>query len=729
MALSYRSTGRPDPAPSDSLPASVEAYLSSPVAEGGRNNSLFGAAAQLRDIGETEQGAFAILSGKASGDGLPESEIRATIASAFNRPAREAPRSASGATRPVASRRTGRNYTLHPPVETRREPARMISPISAATPMPVPPPIEDGAFEKLLLAAFREGEGVCLSRGRENPTQGEKPVPDTGVTLAREEWLEKARKRGGDIAKVESTKLGLFIRLNPLKPRCENALNEDVTAYRHVLVEFDEDAEGKTIPKDRQLGVMLASGLPITAILDSAGKSLHAWVRIDAASLEEYNRRAAVVYSIFPDIDGQNHNPNRLSRCPDGLRTVDGEVKRQRLLGTNYGAPSWEAWEKIAEAQSKGEGWSLKELAAYDVPNDENNVIGRRWLCRGGSLVIVSNSGVGKSSLTSQLAIGWALARPDMTFGIQPIKPLKQLILQAENDKGDIAEGVQGILSGFGIRDAEMNQADANLFFRRITTLTGEDFLHALEGFVQLYRPDVCWIDPFLSFVGDDVSKQEVISRFCSEGLSRISLSTGVIFAMIHHTGKPVKASDKRGMTASDLAYAGLGSSALTNWAREVMVLQRLEVPEDQPPTFTLTATKRRDRAGMKSLMHDGESGSGQPTAEICIRHCRGRIAWEQCAKPKEDREERQREERPARAGATYQRGSSGRSSGRPSSFSQEDSLSIAAVVSEHGTTRLPTQAIKALAVKLRKPFSTIRDHLYRLADEQARARSELSGE
>lgn len=730
MGLKYRS-GQKKPKQGfdneEELPPSVEAYLSGAVAEGGRNRALFEAAGQFRDIGESEQAALSLLGVKAAKDGLPNHEIEATISSVYRHPKREAPRGKGKSNYPQQARRGGgRKYTLKRGGTMRDNQQEQAQPQAAsvedAAPMPVPDPIESKGFEQFILAAFEEGEGVCISRGREQ--ENGDIVPDVGVTMPREEWLKRVKRKKGDITKVEGTKNGLYVRVNPITPFAKKNLNSDVTAFRHVLVEFDKDEEGNDIPKDKQFGMMLASDLPITAIIDSANKSLHAWVRVDAEDAEQYKERADIVYSLFPDVDGQNHNPNRLSRTPDGFRTVEKQVKRQRLLQLNVGATSFEAWEALNEAKQHGEAYTLAELLEYDVEADPNTVIGKRWLCKSGSLVIVAPSGVGKSALTSQLALGWSIGKEEMTFNIAPIRPLKQLILQAENDKGDLAEGLQGIVKGAKLTREQKELANANLFFRRITTVTGEDFLHALEGFVQLHRPDVCWIDPLLNFIGDDASKQEVIAKFCVEGLNRIGQRTGTIFALIHHTAKPKSASDKRGQTATDLAYAGFGSSGLTNWAREVAVLDRVEVEEGEAPTFTFTACKRRERAGMVTMAPEGEGGTGLPTSQIYIRHSVGRIAWVQCPKPEEPEGEQ------AKRGKRAKARKSGNPKGRPSSLTDAQRLDIAeAVAANGGSARLAQNDIDRLARKIGKHSRTVRRYLDEAAEKTEKAREEMKEE
>lgn len=688
-------------APSDDgLPHSVQAYLDNPTPEGGRNNALFAAATQCRDVGMPEDVVQEMLGAKALGDGLRQDEISTTIESVFAAPRREPPRGSSSRSS-APSKRKVRNYTLKRP-GARTGHDEPVPAMEDAAPIPVEAPIEEGAFEKLLLAAFEEGERVCVSGAKQNEDGEWKP--DSGVTLTREKWIEKVRSKGGDFARMHSGKNGHYICLNPVEGERKN---NEVTAFRHVLVEFDKDSTGADIPKDLQFGRFIKSGLPITAILDSGNKSLHAWVKVDAENLEDYKERAAEVYALFSDLDEGNHNPSRLSRAPDGFRTVKGEDRRQRLIKLGVGPDTFTEWRALNEARTQGEEWTLDQLIEYDVEGDPNTVIGNRWLCRGGSVVIVSQSGVGKSSLTGQLSLGWSAGRDDMTFGIKPIKPLRQLIIQAENDIGDVAEGIQGILKGAKLSPAQLDLARGNLIFKRLTTLTGADFVEALGGLVNLHKPDIVWIDPLLNYIGDDASKQEVISRFFIEGLGEIQRRTGVIVALIHHTAKPMKAQDKAGMTASDLAYAGFGSSAITNTAREVLVLNRLEAPEGDPPTFSLTATKRRTRAGMREF---DEGGEGDVTAEIVIRHARDRIAWEQCADPRKKPDD----------GDTVRQGSEvGVRRGRPVSLTSAQQLEIAETAMRYPDGFIPAEDVTALARRIGKHPDTIKRFLKKLAEER----------
>jgi ABC-type transport system involved in cytochrome c biogenesis ATPase subunit len=264
-------------------------------------------------------------------------------------------------------------------------------------------------------------------------------------------------------------------------------------------------------------------------------------------------------------------------------------------------------------------------LLSFERKEDPTTVLGNhRWLCKGGSLLIVGQSGTGKSSLMMQAAVHWCLGRD--FFGIKPAKPLRAIILQAENDAGDISEALQDVIAGAYIDAAERFQLRDALAIYRDTVSTGTTFTKALRDLVVSHQADIVFVDPLLSFAGIDVSDQEQASKFLRHDLAPILLETGAVLVAMHHTGKPKASADKEGQTTADLAYAGLGSSEFTNWFREVAVLFRCQGDE---PIYKFGLTKRRGRAGLK----DHEN---QFKGEIYIRHAaeKGVIRWEYSQPP-----------------------------------------------------------------------------------------------
>ena len=238
--------------------------------------------------------------------------------------------------------------------------------------------------------------------------------------------------------------------------------------------------------------------------------------------------------------------------------------------------------------------------------------------------MFVGQSGIGKSSLCLQLAINWALGRT--SFGVRPERPLKSLIIQAENDRGDVAEMVQGSLTGMEIkRDDDVFAAlQKHLVIVAESVTAGEKFTEAVRHLIGKHKPDLVWLDPLLSFIGDDISRQDVCSYFLRNLLNPIAFESGVTWMMMHHTPKPsADPKSKSGWNTTDHSYAGTGSAELTNWARAVCLLRSTK----DEGRFQLVLAKRGKRAGATTL-------EGGRTCLIHLKHADDGILWEQTPEP-----------------------------------------------------------------------------------------------
>jgi len=266
------------------------------------------------------------------------------------------------------------------------------------------------------------------------------------------------------------------------------------------------------------------------------------------------------------------------------------------------------------------------DLFNFNAGDDPNTLLGNRWLCRAGACLVVGQTGIGKSSFSMQAMMAWALGEP--LFGITPTRPLRSLVIQAENDVGDLSEMFCGVLRGTDCVDRLPNLQPMITFVSE-TTRCGSSFHAWALSLIEKHKPDLVWVDPLFAFLGGNASDQETVSKFLRNGLGAIAQQTGVTWMIVHHTNKPPKDSDKRAATiASDFAYLGAGSAELANWARAV-----LSVRETAPGQFELRASKRGRRAGL-------EDSDGKPATEIYLKHGLHGICWERSDAPEDERNE-----------------------------------------------------------------------------------------
>ena len=363
-----------------------------------------------------------------------------------------------------------------------------------------------------------------------------------------------------------------------------------------------------------------ADEVTVSQTLNANGSPVSGHYVSDTASLVQFN-------PLNPEWSALVKRTSALRRIGEAARRLsdlaaDPAADPDALL--TFAEGTLNASHRKAVKQSGPQRMDFDYLMTADRKADPNNILGNRWLCKGGSLLIVGQSGTGKSSLMMQAAVHWALGRD--FFGIKPIKPLRSIILQAENDALDCGEALQDVVAGAYLDSGEVAQLKDHLAIFRDTISTGTAFTDALRKLIIDHQADIVFVDPLLSFAGIDVSDQEQASKFLRHDLAPILLETGAVLVAMHHTGKPKAASEKEGHTVADLAYAGLGSSEFTNYFREVAVLFRCQGEE---PIYKFGLTKRRGRAGLK----DSE---GQFKSEIYIRHAaeKGVIRWEYSQSP-----------------------------------------------------------------------------------------------
>lgn len=570
------------------LPKCIERFLAEGAGEGSRNEGAFKLAAQCRDarLGRGEAEGLVLQFAKSCHPPLGEREAMQALASAYRSAPREPP--IEKAARVDSDEPLAWDAEIGPKAGRRGEG----EPDYVAD---VPEPSGDAVADLRgwLAALFRADDRVNYVVSSFKDEDGRHKPRGLGVSRTREDIeheLEKYERKGHAGEELLRMVLGdwdpeagVWARINPMDG--EGAGNANVTRLDHVLVEGDEQEIG------RQIAVIRSLRLPCSAVVHSGGKSVHAVVRIEAGTDKAlYKERVDALFQKLeaagfkPDV--KCRNSSRLSRMPGPTRAG----KPQYMISGPCGADGWDAW--LAE-QQEGE-WKRHPLT-YDslmagFPDD--SLVGERFFCRQGSWLLVAQSGVGKSVFSVQAAVSFAVGRP--VFGLSVKRPMRNLMIQAENNDKDNEEIFKGVMSGLDLSTHEQQLVRKNFVIERNSSYVRDKFARFLDYLCRIHKPDIVWIDPLLSFIGGEISRMQDTGYFLRNLLQPIIECYDLGIVVVHHTGKPPKSDDSK-YKGADLAYLGIGSSDITNWARATSTLQRVDENDN---LFAFEHAKRADRAG-----------------------------------------------------------------------------------------------------------------------------------
>jgi hypothetical protein len=361
-------------------------------------------------------------------------------------------------------------------------------------------------------------------------------------------------------------------------------------------------------------------------------------VELDLTSLQSLDEQGRVsLPGVWPDQFGHLW-PAVVDEIEQAAWTIFHNHRFNRALATGDPAPSFDFWGllkagyrfdwDLGTVTPPGRGYHLAKhvtpLSDIHVEEDgDDELLADNYLRRGGAILLAGPTGIGKSSLAMQLAVGFALNLD--TLGFRPVRPLATLIVQAENDASDLCQMRNGIFGGFDL--TEDQEAFVNDFVATVTIddCMGAKFGPRLNRAIRDWHPDLVILDPLLAFVGGDIAKQEVASTFLRGVLNPILHRANVGLLALHHTGKPPR--DPKEGAAPLADYIGLGSSELSNWPRGILALHRT----DNPSVFRLEAGKRGGRL-------EWMDANQVRTSNRFISHAQHGIFWEECTPEQEQR-------------------------------------------------------------------------------------------
>ena len=432
----------------------------------------------------------------------------------------------------------------------------------------MPPDVRDSRIENefaaFLHACFEPTDIVSIAPGAYDAETGRTYPEHGGVnTFTRDAWLARAEERGG-IARVFSSRHGLYVRINPLRPASDGT-DDDVTALRHVLVESD------ALPKAEQEAILRASGLPISALIDSAGASIHAWVRVDARTRDEYQSRRDKIWAALPgfQIDTANKNPSRFSRCPGGLR---GDAV-QRLLATNLGASTYADWE--ATAEDARDIVVASSFCAEDEPDPPQLIEG--ILFRGAKMIIAGPSKSRKTWNLTDLAISVALGRPWCGFAT---RAASVLYVNLEIARFSYRKRIRFICEGRGFRADDLGRF--HIWNRRGRDNEITQLADRLRRQVTRIAADLIIIDPIYKTYGDREENSNTEMAQVLNELEKLAQDTGAAVLIAAHF-------PKGNLTGRDAIDRVAGASVFGRDPDALLIM----TPHEQPEAFTVSPILR----------------------------------------------------------------------------------------------------------------------------------------
>lgn len=339
--------------------------------------------------------------------------------------------------------------------------------------------------------------------------------------------LKKYRKLDSAFGTINE-EAGAWIRINPLDGK--GAADKNVTAYRYALVEAD------SMPIEDQKKLLINMKLPIKALVESGGKSVHAIVKVNAENEPEYKQRVSFLFSELAKrnfiVDMNNKNPSRLSRLPGAMRAGNC----QRLLGIDLGCSSWEDWLDFIH----GVNDDLPEIDdLWDMFQEDEEMpdeVIASVLYEGGKLMITGDSKSGKTCLSQNLAVCIASGSP--WLGKYQCKKGKVLYINLEIRKQMLKSRFKSIFKALDIKPTKENVSNIRPWNLRGKALPLDQLASKVIRRARQDGPFAAIIlDPVYKVQQGDENSAEAISKFCN-ALDKIAEETGAAIIYDHHHPK-----------------------------------------------------------------------------------------------------------------------------------------------------------------------------------------------
>lgn len=383
---------------------------------------------------------------------------------------------------------------------------------------------------KYLETLFEAGEnvGYVTASWEKTDEKGTRWLPQKGSwDRTAGQLIEQLNHCGGDIGAVlgdYNPAAGAWIRFNPLDGN--GCKNENVTEYRYALVESD------STDLEKQNAIIREMELPVACLVFSGKKSLHAIVRVDAGSYEEYRKRVNYLYEICKknglEIDQQNRNPSRLSRMPGVMRNGH----KQFLMDTNIGKASWEEWQEWIESvnddlpdpESLDSVWNhMPELSPCLIDG---------VLRQGHKMLIAGPSKAGKSFLQIEMCIAIAEGRSWLGWGCTKGRVM---YVNLELDRASCLHRFRDVYDALGWEPRNLRNID--IWNLRGKSVPMDKLAPKLIRRAAKKDYIAIVIDPIYKVITGDENSADQMANFCNQ-FDKVCTELGCAVIYCHHHSK-----------------------------------------------------------------------------------------------------------------------------------------------------------------------------------------------
>ncbi|NQZ57240.1 MAG: AAA family ATPase [Lentisphaeraceae bacterium] len=425
-------------------------------------------------------------------------------------------------------------------------------------------PMED--LKRYLLTLFRPDDFIGYVSGEVFQPEGtDKWLPSKG-SYSRNlgELFDELKNSGNDFGAVfgdYKEAAGAWCRVNPLDGK--GVKDANVTEYRYALIESDECS------LERQYAILNELELPIATLVHSGKKSLHALVKVDADTFDEYRKRVDFLYDVCQKnglkIDRANRNPSRLSRLPGVTRNG----KPQYLIATNIGQASWNEWKDWIEELNDDlpDIQNLDEVFNDPPPLADELIKG--ILRQGHKLMIAGPSKAGKSFNLMQLTIaiaegaewnGWKCQQGSILY------------LNLEVDKPSCIDRLRKVYKAMGLEPNNVSNID--IWHLRGKSAPMDKLAPKLIRRAAKKKYTAVIIDPIYKVITGDENSADQMAAFCNQ-FDKIAHELGAAVIYCHHHSK----GSQGGKRAQDRSS---GSGVFARDPDAILDLIELEIDKDR---------------------------------------------------------------------------------------------------------------------------------------------------